>query len=270
MAASDFLRSSLSLADPSPPKGMEKRLIIWREVTRSNGAYILSSFRRVGLQVVDCRKLEPTKFVVVLMSRRCSCWELVLSSRAVCCCGQLHSICPDFQLRHVSQNNEQRKDDTPEPSSSETWRSRGSVTHQRIPRACAQAYAIVAHTQAADTVLMTNQRSHLFASSNVPDLAKMLVLKRLCDCQSWNELSHLALEIIVACKQKTTRHRGSDGSDAAKNRFGLDGIERISGKTSLEGQKKKKATQRTTTGLPKNLRHRRLVPCLLEYQTAYR
>lgn len=48
----------------------------------------------------------------------------------------------------------------------------GSFSYHRIPRACTQADAVVADSQAANAVLVANQGADLFASCNIPNLKK--------------------------------------------------------------------------------------------------
>lgn len=73
-------------------------------------------------------------------------------------------------------------------------------SYQRIPRASTQTDTVIAHAEAANTVLMANQRSDLLATGNIPDLA---------------------FEVVVTGKQQSARHRGGNRGDAAQDRLGL-------------------------------------------------
>lgn len=93
------------------------------------------------------------------------------------------------------------------------------ATHQRIPRARTQAYAIVAHAQAADAILVAHQRPNLFAPGNVPNLRgnKSVSASQVAEPCGTN----LAFEIVVAGEQQSSGNRRGDGCDAAKDRLGL-------------------------------------------------
>lgn len=56
-------------------------------------------------------------------------------------------------------------------------------SYQRVPWTCAQAHAIVANTQTADTVAVANQCANLLPASNIPDLKIILAPIQLASAE---------------------------------------------------------------------------------------
>ena len=71
---------------------------------------------------------------------------------------------------------------------------------------------------------MADQRSNLLAASNIPDLkmsAKPSSPAAEATIRLSFRLTHLALEIVIACKQKSARNRGSNRCNTAKDGLAL-------------------------------------------------
>lgn len=76
----------------------------------------------------------------------------------------------------------------------------GPNLEKRIPGSSAQTDAVIADSKAADTVFVATQRADLVTSKNIPDLA---------------------LEVIIAGEEQSSRDRESNRRDATENLIAL-------------------------------------------------
>lgn len=72
-----------------------------------------------------------------------------------------------------------------------------TVAYQRIPGSSAQADAVVADAEAADSVVVAAERANALSSQNVPDLVMLANRMGVRVAVS----AHLALEIVITSKQ---------------------------------------------------------------------
>jgi len=91
------------------------------------------------------------------------------------------------------------------------------MTYERVPRACAQADAIVADSQTADTVVMTDQGTDLLPTSDIPNLTLWLASALSNGIEPRMIESYLALKIIIPSKEQSSRYRRSYGGDTTED-----------------------------------------------------
>lgn len=65
---------------------------------------------------------------------------------------------------------------------------------------------------------MADERADLLAPCDIPDLG---MLEKDVGYEQKYIKAYLALKVVVASKQQTSRHRRGDGGDAAENGLGL-------------------------------------------------
>lgn len=97
------------------------------------------------------------------------------------------------------------------------------MTYSRIPRACTKTNAVVADSQATDSVLVPAQRANPLTTENVPNL-----ILAVSHCARKGEEilqitleTYFAFEVVVTRKKEAARDREANRGNTAKDRFAL-------------------------------------------------
>lgn len=146
---------------------------------------------RLGILYRDCLEIGIESSKAGLMSK---CTNF--SCRRELSVGQL--ISPDFELilRHLlAQTYIQNCVD-----------GIGSKTYEWIPWTSAETDSVIADSQAAHTVIMTDEWSDLFAARNVPDLWNLwvnilIILHCLTLFFSSSSFTYSAFKVVITSKQ---------------------------------------------------------------------